>query len=219
MRFASAEPPYLHLRPWMYWAPVPRTKLLSPYPAAIFDGVIHAGERSIELAGWIGMIGHNWGTQHAERWIWLHGTRFAEQPDAWFDGALGRIKLGSLTTPWIANGVLSLDGERHVLGGLARLRATKVRENPTGVSFTLPGKDITVRGEVEGEASNFIGWIYADPDGSQHNTVNCSIADMTLTLATPGRSDRVLRVASGAAYELGMRETDHGIPLAPFSDP
>ena len=34
--------------------------------------------RSIEFDGWPGMIGHNWGTEHAERWVWLEGTGFAE---------------------------------------------------------------------------------------------------------------------------------------------
>jgi hypothetical protein len=28
----------------------------------------------------------------------------------------------------------------------------------------------------------------------------------------------VLRAAHGGAYELGMREHDHGVPIAPFSD-
>ena len=41
---------------------------------------------------------------------------------------------------------------------------------------------------------------------------------MTLTVSRPGQPDRELRVRGGAAYELGMRETDHGIPLQPFPD-
>ena len=90
----------------MYRAPVPKTKLLSPYPDARFDGVVRAGEREVELDGWRGMVGHNWGTQHAERWIWLHGAGFEGADDVWLDAAIGRIKLGLVTTPWIANGTL-----------------------------------------------------------------------------------------------------------------
>src|SRR4051812_10503400 len=41
LRFDSSEPAYMHLpRSWMYRAPIPRTKLLSPYPDARFDGWI-----------------------------------------------------------------------------------------------------------------------------------------------------------------------------------
>ena len=31
---------------------------------------------SVELDGWRGMVGHNWGAEHAERWIWMHGAGF-----------------------------------------------------------------------------------------------------------------------------------------------
>ena len=65
---------------------------------------------------------------------------------------------------------------------------------------------------------DFVGWVYADPDGPEHNTVNCSISDMELTVLSDGEAPQVLSVKAGAAYELGMRETDHGIPVQPFPD-
>jgi hypothetical protein len=219
LTFDSSEEPLFHLpREWMYRAPVPRTKLLSPYPDARFSGRASFGDREVELDGWRGMIGHNWGAQHAERWIWMHGANFDEDASAWFDGALGRIKLGLVTTPWIANGVLFLDGERHRLGGPEKVRRTEVDERPDGVTFTLPGSGITVQGAIGAEREAFVGWIYADPDGSEHNTVNCSVADMTLTVSKPGEGARTLTVAGGAAYELGMREKDHGMAIQPFGD-
>ena len=219
LSFTSGEDALFHLpRDWMYRAPVPRTKLLSPYPGARFDGTVRAGERELTLTGWPGMVGHNWGSQHAERWIWTHGANFEGAEDAWFDGAIGRIKLGPVTTPWIANGTLYLDGERHRVGGPERARRTKVSERPTRCDFLLPGHDVEISGRVESEAHNFVGWVYADPDGAEHNTVNCSIADMTLTVRREGRPARELQIRGGAAYELGMRETDHGIPVQPFAD-
>ena len=33
-----------------------------------------------------------------------------------------------------------------------------------------------------------------------------------------GAEPRRLTVPGGAAYEIGMRETDHGIPLQPYPD-
>jgi hypothetical protein len=41
---------------------------------------------------------------------------------------------------------------------------------------------------------------------------------MELTLSRDGQPDVMLRTGSGASYELGMRETDHGIPIQPFPD-
>lgn len=220
LEFESDEPPYFHLpRDWMYRASIPRTKLLSPYPAARFSGRVTAGERRVELDGWPGMVGHNWGAQHAERWIWLHGAAFeGRSDDTWLDAAIGRIKVGPLTTPWIANGRLSLNGTHYRLGGPARMRSTEVRERPDRCELVLTGRGLEVRGSVGSDARNFVGWVYADPDGSEHNTVNCSICDMTLTVTQAGAPDVTLKATGAAAYELGMRETDHGIPIQPFPD-
>ena len=123
-----------------------------------------------------------------------------------------------MTTPWIANGVLASTATRHRLGGPGRARCTEVAERPDGADFTLPGDDITVQGTVGAPREAFVGWVYADPDGSEHNTVNCSASDMKLTLSRPGKGARTLTVAGGAAYELGMREKDHGMPIQPFPD-
>lgn len=219
LTFESPEPPFHHLpRDFMYRAPLPRTKLLSPYPDARFSGRVQAGNRTVDLDGWRGMVGHNWGAQHAERWIWLHGAGFDDYEDAWFDAALGRIAIGPWTTPWVANGVLSLDGVRHRLGGLGATRRTEVSERPDGATFTLPGDEITVQGRIDADREDFVGWIYADPDGSEHNTVNCSIANLVLTVSRPAQPPLTLQLASGAVYELGMREKDHGMAIQPFPD-
>src|SRR3954471_24787169 len=169
LTFEHSEPELRHLpREWMYKAPIPRTKLTSPYPAARFSGRVTFGERVVELDGWSGMVGHNWGSEHAERWIWMNGSNFdGHGADTWIDAAIGRIKIGRWTTPWIANGVLSLDGVRHPIGGIEKARATKIDEHPDHCAFTLPGKDILLHGEVSAPRERFVGWIYADPDGAE----------------------------------------------------
>ena len=44
--------------------------------------------------------------------------------------AAGRIKVGPLTTPWVANGMLRIDGVEHRLGGFDRILSTKLDEEP-----------------------------------------------------------------------------------------
>jgi hypothetical protein len=201
---------------WLYAAPVPRTKFVAPCPSARFDGELEVDGRAVEISGWPGMIGHNWGSEHAERWVWLEGTGFGE--DTWFDAGAARIKIGSWTTPWVPSGALSLDGERHRLGGIGAIRSARIEESPTACEFVLPGKDILVRGRVSAAAKDFVGWVYADPKGPEHHTVNCSIADLELTVEQKGAPPRTLKLPGGGAYEFGMRETDHGIPVQPYSD-
>jgi hypothetical protein len=214
LTFEHPEPELRHLpKEWMYKAPIPRTKLTSPFPAARFSGTASFGDTTVQLDNWVGMVGHNWGAEHAERWIWLHGSNFdGRRPDTWLDAAIGRIKVGPWTTPWIANGVLSVDGKRIPLGGLGK-RGTKIDEHPDHASFTLPWGEASIRGEVSAPRNRFVGWIYADPDGSEHNTVNCSIAEMTLEAG-----GETFHTPHGAAYELGMREKDHGMQIQPFPD-
>jgi hypothetical protein len=252
LRFASREAALRHLpRAFLYRAPLPRTKLTSPAPAARFDGVLELSSspsphstaappsprppastplpssppspsappsRTLALEGWRGMVGHNWGTEHAERWIWLHGLGFAEDPEAWLDVALGRVRVAGRTTPWVANGALHLDGERHRLGGLGA-RGLLVAESPERCVLSLPGAGgLVLEAHAHAPREALAGWRYADPDGAGHDVSNCSIAALTLTVRRPGRPARTLRTAYGAAYELGMRERDHGVPLAPFPD-
>jgi hypothetical protein len=220
LSFHSPEPELRHLpREWLYRAPLPRTKATSPLPAAEFDGILELAGRRIELHSWPGMVGHNWGAEHAERWIWLHGVGFEGEPGAWLDVALGRVKIAGRLTPWLANGALALDGRRYRLGGLAA-RGIQVSESARGCALTLPGEDgLAVQARVEVPQDAAAGWRYTDPGGGDHDVVNCSVSALELELQLPGgRGRRTLRAAHGAAYELGMRERDHGVPIAPFSD-
>ncbi len=232
LRMTAAEPELRHLpRAWMYRARLPRTKLTSPAPAVRFDGELELPSPSsasgappsspthvVELRGWRGMVGHNWGAEHAERWIWLHGIGFEEDSAAWLDVALGRIRVAGRLTPWLANGVLSLEGQRLRLGGLAAhglLVAATARHS----RLSVPGAaGMVLEAHVDAPTAAIAGWRYADPDGGAHDIANCSIAALALTVSRPGLPSRTLRAPHGAAYELGMRERDHGVPIAPFAD-
>jgi hypothetical protein len=199
---SGGEPPLRHLPAgWMYRAPLPKTKLETPLPAVRVSGTVTVDGTTVEADGWPGMVGHNWGTQHAERWIWLHGTSFAGDPQAWLDLAVARVKVGPVLTPWIANGVLSRGGERRVIRGRA-----VVDEDPLRLRLRAGGLTLTARSPRE----QTVVWRYADPDGREHHVANCSVA--ALEVAGLGTSH-------GGVYELGMRETTHGLPVQPFTDP
>jgi hypothetical protein len=219
LRFTGAESELRHLKQaWLYKAPLPRTKLTSPLPGARFEGTIELPDRTLQLDGWQGMIGHNWGSEHAERWIWLHGIGFEEDPSAWLDVALGRVLVAGRLTPWVASGAASLDGRRVRLGGLGA-RGLTVAESPTRCTLSLPGEGgLTVEAHVDTPPGTAAGWRYADPDGGEHDVVNCSVAALTLNVRPRGEAARTFHTSHGAAYELGMRERDHGVPLAPFPD-
>jgi hypothetical protein len=221
LRIGAQEHELRHLpREWLYAAPLPRTKLTSAAPAASFDGTLQiAGDHAIELDGWRGMVGHNWGAEHAERWIWLHGIGFDGAPDAWLDVALGRLKIAGRLTPWVANGALSIAGRRMRIGGLGA-RGLRVQEGPAGCAVRLPGEHgLVVEARASVPPGTAAGWRYGDPDSDAgHDVVNCSIAALELSISSPDGPARSLHSEHGAVYELGMRERDHGVPIAPFAD-
>ena len=148
----------------------------------------------------------------------LDGIGFEEDPSAWLDVALGRVLIAGRLTPWVASGALSLGGRLIRLGGLGA-RGLKVAESPRRCTLSLPGEGgVSVEAHVDTPRGVSAGWRYSDPDGGEHDVVNCSVAALTLNVRLPGEAARTLHTAHGAAYELGMRERDHGVPIAPFSD-
>jgi hypothetical protein len=175
------------------------------------SGTVVVDDEEIVLDEWRGMLGHNWGKEHAHRWVWLRGAGFDESPDSWLDVVIGQIKVGPLTVPWIANGVLSLDGVRHRLGGLTRRPSVSPRAG--GLDVGLPGPGFRVTAQVDAPISRSVGWEYADPSGDTHQVRNCSNAGMTLVVG-----DRTLSTAYGAVYELGTPEFDPAVEVQPFTD-
>jgi hypothetical protein len=219
LRMAGDEAPLRHFpADLMYRGPLPRTKTLSPHPAVRLEGRLTAGDREIGCDGWRGMVGHNWGAEHAERWIWLGTNRFAGHDDAWLDVALGRVKVGPVTLPWVGNGAVALDGRRHRLGGPRGLRGTRIEETPTSLRFALGGGDVRVEGEIAAPADQLVAWRYADPVGPEHHVTHSSVADLRLRVRRSGAPEVVLEAPGATTYELGMRETDHGLTLQPYAD-
>jgi hypothetical protein len=203
LRHRSDETPLRHLpRSWMYTARLPRTKLVSPSPTAVFDGTLAVDGETVDVTGWPGMIGHNWGEQHAEQWIWLSGLAFESAgSDTWLDVAIGRVRIGPVTTPWVANGAISLDGERLALGGLGRRVGVTAADD--GCVLRLPGPACTVSASVSAPHDAFATWDYANPDGQEHRVRNCSVADLAVRVERSGRPPLELTAPGRAVYEWG----------------
>jgi hypothetical protein len=219
LRFSDDSEPLRHL-PYerMYRAKLPKTKFLSPYPTARFSGTVRVGDDEFELDLWPGMIGHNWGTEHAETWVWIQASGIGDNPGDHLDIAAGRIKVAGMTTPWVANGQIVIDDEAHRVGGFRGAYGTEIEPAADSCEFTIPGKGINLKGRVSAPAKDFVAWVYADPKGPEHNTLNCSISDLDVKVERAGRPHAHLGVAGSAAYEFGTRDTDHGVPLQPFPD-
>jgi hypothetical protein len=119
----------------------------------------------------------------------------------WLDLTVGRVKVGPVLTPWIANGAISTGGRRRRVSGRAQ-----VDDAPLHLQLRAGGVTL----EATSPRERTVVWEYA----GGHHAANCSAAALEVTV-----DGRTLRTAHGGAYELGMRETTHGLPVQPFPDP
>jgi hypothetical protein len=216
LRFQGTEAPMHHLpSDRLYSLPLPKTKSLSAVPSLRLAGSLEVEGGPVPVEGWLGTVGHNWGTEHAARWIWLRADGFAEAPDAWLDVIVGRIHLGPVQTPWIANGVLSLDGHRHRVGGLGRPKGVRVGERADGCDLALRGPEARVDVRVDLDLARCVGWHYASAHGAGREVVNSSVATMAVGVGW-GRDakSRVLHAHAGT-YEIGGPTRALEVPLQP----
>jgi hypothetical protein len=64
--------------PVLYRAPLPRTKPEAVVPDGQVTGLLQVDGRAVSVSGWRGTAGHNWGSEHADSWVWLHAAGFGD---------------------------------------------------------------------------------------------------------------------------------------------
>jgi hypothetical protein len=219
---SGAGTPLRHLRPrTLYRLPVPRTKLEAPVPDGTASGRLVFDGAELDVVAWRATVGHNWGAEHAERWVWLHAAGFEDEPEAWLELAIARI--GGALSPWIANGAVSIGGRRHRLGGLGHVTGVRVIAGPGRLEAMVPGQRVAIRVAVHADLEQTVGFKYAGVTGDsvrgEREVLHAGIAEVRLGVRRPGRSSAELLTKCGGAYELGGRRFTHGVPLQPYPDP
>jgi hypothetical protein len=200
----------------LYRAPLPRTKATSPVPDLDVEGTLFVDNQPVDLTGWTGMLGHNWGTEHAARWIWLRASGLGDDGTGWLDAVLGRVRVGPVLAPWTAFGALELDGTRHHLGGLLA-RGTSVALSDNGATIGLTGSVVSVRVRADVSLAATVGWEYSDPGGHRHEVVNSSVADVSLVVDR-GKSRDSFHPTRRGVLEVGGDRRAFDVPLQPYPD-
>lgn len=194
---AEADPvPYLPSSR-LYDRRVPRSNGVALTPAARFSGRLAVAGEEVDLDGWHGMVGHNWGADHADHWLWLHAAGL--EGGAWLDVVLARVRIGPVLTPWLASGATTIGGARQSVGGLAvRPGRVRVQAADDSVAVTVPVGRQTLRLAAKMRTSAVVRWDYDSPDGGGRDVRNCSIADAEVRLG-----DWTLVLRGRLAIEVG----------------
>ena len=180
-------------------APLPRSKLLTPFPVAHFSGTLTWGDTQWEIEDWIGMQGHNWQDAHAPEYAWGQCVFTAPQGEVigMVEGATGRIRIGGMTTPRIS--LLGVRYREHTyrFDTLVDLW----RQHPT---IDFPAWSVRMRGAegdvylaMRGAAQRMVCLGYDNPDGTRRYCHNSKTAAVTLRVQ-PVRGD---------GFELTSRDT------------
>jgi hypothetical protein len=204
LTMTGAGEPLRPLRPAvLYRAPLPRTKLEATVPDGLVAGTLEVNGEQLSVSGWRGTIGHNWGSEHADSWVWLHAAGLGDAPDSWLELVLARIRIGGARLPWTAMGALGLGGERISLGGLGRRPRIDAHSDRLTASISSPGSRLELNVTTAGDDAVTVA--YADPSGGHRLVTHAALAAVDLTLYRHGGPGLSLS-ASGGAYEFGTCE-------------
>lgn len=205
----APELPYLPAR-WLYDRAIPRSNGAALVPAGVANGTADVGGRAVDLDGWDVVVGHNWGSEHAEEWSWIHAAGLGDDRSGWLDLALARVRVGPVSTPWLATGAVHLAGRTVTTARRGSVRRTVAGEH-TAVAVPLrDGGALELALDAPERAT--VEWDYASPRGAGRIVRNCSIADAAVTVRT-AHGDSSFAVEGAAAVE-------HGRPAgtAPISE-
>lgn len=200
---------------WMYSAPLPRAKLVSPWPDETFEGSFTVDGEPVPVSGWRGMQGHNWGREHLAHLVWVHCNAFDDDPpDTFFEGLSTRLALGPVTTPRLSLLCLRHRGETLCFQAPRHLLGTSVTLEYYRWTFTATSDAWALRGEVSAAREDLVGLHYTNPDLSTIYCLNSKLAAAHLALTDRRTGARVsLRSARSAALEIATRDPDHGVTM------
>jgi hypothetical protein len=216
LAITGGQEPLRPLRPQvLYRAPLPRTKLEATVPDGAITGMLDIDGHRVEVSGWRGTVGNNWGSEHADCWVWLHAAGFDTAPEGWLELVLARIRIGRARSPWTAMGALSLGGRRIPLGGLGRLPRVEAGPGQLTASVPSPGPGLQVTVTTAGQDA--VDVAYADPSGGTRAVRHAARAAVELTVRSGGGRELTLSGGCGA-YEYGTSEDTQGIVPQPLPE-
>lgn len=180
-------------------APVPRNKLLTPFPVARFAGTLSWGDDRWDLTDWVGMQGHNWGAAHSPEYAW--GQCVFPDGDAVVEGASGRIELGHRTSPLFSMLVVRRGDEEYRFD-----RIVDVWRQRPGIAFPrwrleMRGGAGTARLEMTGDPAAMVCLGYDNPARPRSYCLNSKTARVRLEVAPRRGEPFELTSGHGGALE------------------
>lgn len=178
-------PPLRHLAAdWMYEKGFPRKKAVTGSPRAVFDGAFQVGDRTVDVGGWVGHRQHNWGTEHAERYVYGSCNIWDADADLTIEGITVRVELvAGIRSPWLTLLRGLRDGQPYGKGTIwASLRQAGDVDFPRWTAWGGGRGEVRTRLEMELDPTHTAGLRYLHPDGKVSYCYNAKDASVDLLL-------------------------------------
>lgn len=202
--------PFPSLR--MYETRLPSSKFVTPYPSTRFSGSYRVDGAAVDVDGWLGMQGHNWGRRHAEHYGWGHCNQWNKAPGLLLEGVTARVKLGPVVAPPLTLICVWHEGNHYQLSGVRELAKARGKVTERSWSFRAESEEARVEGELSADTKDFVGLYYENPDGDMTYCLNSKIARGRMRLEVRGKPALVVETNS-AALEIGTKDPSHGVRM------
>jgi len=197
----SDEVLYHFPHPRLYQLPFPKKKILTRDAHMRFCGKFVVGDKVVE-GEFVGVNGHNWGTEHAHEYAYAGCNMFREDAGACFDGFTAKLALaaGLVRTPHLSLAALKVNGSWHYFNALSRAYQQSVDAlHDYHWSMTLKNATHRLELSVDGANPRVEPWValhYEHPGGARSVVKNTKFASGRLQLFENGQHHALAQLSS-----------------------
>lgn len=162
----------------------PRSTPLTPFPSLTMDGTIEVWGETLQIEGWQGMQGHNWGDEHAWEYAWGQCPFMddAGEPFCWAEGFSARTRIAGRVTPIISALVVRRHDRQYRFDRLVDLWRQKATIDLDNYRWKLQlrGPDGEAALSMVAEPDEMVCLGYHNPDGRLSYCLNSKLARVDL---------------------------------------
>lgn len=193
---------------WMLERGFPKSKLVSPAPLLDVSGYFDWDGTRFDLGNWVGMQGHNWGSEHAPEYAWGQAWFGVPEPDCVVEGFTARTRLGPILSPRLSCLVVRMREREFRFDRFWRLRGQRgVIGDGGSWNLEMSGKQGRVKLWMQAPPARSVCLGYENPDGTRQYCFNSKTARARLWLQPKGEPV-IKRSSDTAALEFLSSEPD-----------
>ena len=198
--------------PWLFSHSVPVTKVVTPMPDLVLRGQVLVDGETIEVDGWKGMQGHNWGRRHATPYSWGQCNCWEQDEELVIEVATGRLHFGPLTMPPRTLMVLRHRGETLALNTIPHMLRNEATIMPRRWLVRAVDKRVRVNIDFAVHTDDLVGLYYPNPDGKVTYVANSKLAFAKATVTYSGQPAIELTTHC-AAWEFAEAHPPRGVQM------